>query len=446
MAYNPDGVSLAPSYMVDVTRAPYNAVGDDSTDNTAAIQAALDANPRGTIFIPRSNGVGIYRCSGSIYLTTAFGRDFQGAIVSDGATIRWTTPGGASDTDANMSKGLVAYPRTNGPGGDTSGFNGEYGLATIEWINFIGPENGAAVYLANSINFIVGRVKCATNRYGIVNESTINARYENITVKDSKNAGIGFIASNNPNVYYGVVGYPEGMYNDGYSIDGITCTGDVVGSAAAIIDYGSFSERNRSIKNLSVQGNNLRTGVQYGYLGRGVLPGFKNIWGENIRTLVRIISSNANEGGGATTIAGITAAQPSGTMRVDSMPDTHSFGATIDIAYTHNTDIAFQPDCNGVVFVRDILTDATATADVRLTQDGKTFINGGIATTTGSPPIIQNVYGGYIDLAKLAAYSSPTTSSTVGAAGGASALPATPSGYMIVDINGTDRKIPYYDV
>jgi hypothetical protein len=34
--------------------------------------------------------------------------------------------------------------------------------------------------------------------------------------------------------------------------------------------------------------------------------------------------------------------------------------------------------------------------------------------------------------------------STVGAAGGASALPATPTGYITININGTDRKIPYY--
>jgi hypothetical protein len=37
-----------------------------------------------------------------------------------------------------------------------------------------------------------------------------------------------------------------------------------------------------------------------------------------------------------------------------------------------------------------------------------------------------------------------TTASTVGAAGGASALPATPSGYLIVNIAGTQFKIPYY--
>ena len=37
-----------------------------------------------------------------------------------------------------------------------------------------------------------------------------------------------------------------------------------------------------------------------------------------------------------------------------------------------------------------------------------------------------------------------TTSSTVGAAGGASALPATPTGYILMDIGGTEYKIPYY--
>lgn len=33
---------------------------------------------------------------------------------------------------------------------------------------------------------------------------------------------------------------------------------------------------------------------------------------------------------------------------------------------------------------------------------------------------------------------------TVGAAGGASALPATPSGYLLIQVNGTNFKVPYY--
>jgi hypothetical protein len=38
------------------------------------------------------------------------------------------------------------------------------------------------------------------------------------------------------------------------------------------------------------------------------------------------------------------------------------------------------------------------------------------------------------------------SASTVGAAGGASALPATPSGYILIKVNGTDFKVPYYAV
>lgn len=38
-----------------------------------------------------------------------------------------------------------------------------------------------------------------------------------------------------------------------------------------------------------------------------------------------------------------------------------------------------------------------------------------------------------------------TTQTTVGAAGGASALPATPRGYVIINVAGTDRVLPFYD-
>ena len=39
-----------------------------------------------------------------------------------------------------------------------------------------------------------------------------------------------------------------------------------------------------------------------------------------------------------------------------------------------------------------------------------------------------------------------TTQTTVGGAGAASALPATPSGYFTVTIDGTDYVVPYYTV
>lgn len=42
--------------------------------------------------------------------------------------------------------------------------------------------------------------------------------------------------------------------------------------------------------------------------------------------------------------------------------------------------------------------------------------------------------------------SGATTQATVGSAGGAAALPATPTGYLVLNIGGTDRAIPYFDV
>lgn len=41
---------------------------------------------------------------------------------------------------------------------------------------------------------------------------------------------------------------------------------------------------------------------------------------------------------------------------------------------------------------------------------------------------------------------SPVTQTTVGAAGGASALPATPTGYLQLMIGNTQFVIPYYAV
>jgi hypothetical protein len=49
-----------------------------------------------------------------------------------------------------------------------------------------------------------------------------------------------------------------------------------------------------------------------------------------------------------------------------------------------------------------------------------------------------------VTIVKLINLSSHTTSASA-TAGGASALPATPSGYVTVQVNGSNKKIPYYD-
>lgn len=59
---------------------------------------------------------------------------------------------------------------------------------------------------------------------------------------------------------------------------------------------------------------------------------------------------------------------------------------------------------------------------------------------TPSPILARPIVLGDLTLA------SPTTQTTVGAAGGASALPATPTGYVTLMIGNTPFVIPYYAV
>lgn len=71
-----------------------------------------------------------------------------------------------------------------------------------------------------------------------------------------------------------------------------------------------------------------------------------------------------------------------------------------------------------------------------------TFTSG--ETASGNPKITASA--GSIDIGSSVVLTSQTVGSTVGAAGGASALPATPLGYLTTSINGTACKIPYYTV
>jgi len=76
-------------------------------------------------------------------------------------------------------------------------------------------------------------------------------------------------------------------------------------------------------------------------------------------------------------------------------------------------------------------------------NDGVSFGNG-INITAGSSVIAASVTFSGSGTPFLFTGSSQTAS-TVGAAGGASALPATPLGYLKATIGGTDVKFPYYN-
>lgn len=378
---------------VDVTSAPYNAKGDDSTDNCTALQAAFDANPTKTIFFP----AGIYRSSCPLILTNASGKAFSGNILCDaGSTIKFTTTGNTTDTNANMQNGLVSYPKTNGAGGDTSGWGDGNRLAfgcTVD-----GPANGAGIRLANGIGWTWAYGHTKNNRYGIAAESSINSRIINSSGFASKNAGIGYLTSFNANIYYGS-SPTSTFWNDNYIIEGYAyADGATNGTLAAIEDHGSKAWTPRRVSNVSVQGKTGATGVQYGYVGRSVFPTFQNFITEAVPFGIgRIISSNSAEGGAATLLPGVTAAQPSGTYRVDSMPDGFCQGGTFEGMYTSGASIAFQPDCNGTISVGPGFNNG-ATTDLKTVQGSKKVLYKGIIRADGNPAVLVNSFGGFVDV------------------------------------------------
>ncbi|MDI3196005.1 glycosyl hydrolase family 28-related protein [Pseudarthrobacter sp. AL07] len=76
-----------------------------------------------------------------------------------------------------------------------------------------------------------------------------------------------------------------------------------------------------------------------------------------------------------------------------------------------------------------VFQPALAGSTIRETSTGKLYMQ--TATPSGTTW-------------KVAAQNGLTTATKAPAAGAAAALPATPAGYVIVTINGTDRQVPYY--
>ena len=66
-------------------------------------------------------------------------------------------------------------------------------------------------------------------------------------------------------------------------------------------------------------------------------------------------------------------------------------------------------------------------------DEGRYFFNYDTFNSLNWPQFATGIYGGQC-----------TISLVVGAAGGASSLPATPSSYIIIKINGTQFVIPAY--
>lgn len=142
------------------------------------------------------------------------------------------------------------------------------------------------------------------------------------------------------------------------------------------------------------------------------------------------------------TLTSPTLSSPTITGTVTATSATTNVGA-LNSVLGGATVLQTGNDANGSIELGKI--DGTATTpfidfhanatpldyDVRLIASA-----GGVTAGLGT----LTVNAGNFNLAGL------NTTTTVGAAGGASALPATPLGYLRIQINGTNVRIPYYNV
>ena len=307
-------------------RVPLKAWGVN-TSNSAALnatnlQAALDANPTGNFDLPSSATP--YQVLGPIYLSDSTGRNFSGTFNAQGATINWTNSGAAVDTEVNMQKGFVARPKTLTIFSDTTGML----QATFNGGTFTGPTHGVAIYMANSQGCGFNSIITKNNRYGVVMEVCIKQSFWACLFAEYTNAGVGLLMlSDTSKVYYGVSssnvpnGNPAFSYwNDSPKFDSCGFVTSVVGSMAHILDHGSQAENVRVMIGCYIYSAN--NGVApYGIICRQGNWDIISSWSERVNSFVRILSSNAAEGGAGTALTWVTGAEPSGTYTLANFPD-----------------------------------------------------------------------------------------------------------------------------
>lgn len=157
----------------------------------------------------------------------------------------------------------------------------------------------------------------------------------------------------------------------------------------------------------------------------------------------RITSAQVTTGGTTTNLIGVSLEGAIGTMVVSTRFD--QFAANRDVianALSSRNVIAF---CSGTGAQRQVsYTDANGATSTNVYIDtfGSTSNNGYEARAVRHS--FRKVDGTeYLRVADKVQFMNHTTANSA-TAGGATALPATPTGYVLLNVNGTDRYFAYY--
>lgn len=274
-----------------------------------------------------------------------------------------------------MARGFQVLPLSYTNGNDVTGMRN----VEVRGLTINCPTNGAGFYLANSQRCSFIKNTFSGGRYSLAMECCINTVIERNTFMEYKNAGVGLImSSDTTRVCYNNAASPGNSYwNDSPQILGNAFSSSVTGSLAHILDHGSQSERIRNI-----QGNyfysSSNSACQYGYLARNSQPKLDCNWFENINYPVRILNSNAGEGGG--NLPGVTGAQPSGTYPLSGFVDGFSYTGSFNNNYTLRAvnDYELSGITGGPCYIGQNFYQGTTGFVLKSTQSGsQKIIDGG---------------------------------------------------------------------
>lgn len=417
---------------VDVRAYPYNAKGDGVTDDTVAIQTCLNANVGKVIRAPATSGG--YLVTDTLSIPT--GTQFIGDHLTKG--IPSTANGTKILFKPTTPKSLFV------PAGAPSLYRTGNVIAGFYIVGNSVDSSGNSIYVADVYGWNKSRLEFAATgfRSGVRCYGTINNNY-NVQIA---------------NTYIQAI-----LYDGGY------CTTDVWEAGCHFANGVIWCQTNGTNLNIRFEEPVVESFTTYGLnlvkesYGFSIkTPHFEDVPSANVATnaalRVGYDGTTLSNGGPQLVVGG------GGEL---AGRNAGGIGSALDVDYTDGVifgDINVTRFTNGIktstnTQTQQIISKPWTASSVSFTVTDPTKIIGHypVGVITSGTRNAQNAYLAYLTLLGTlniqsgATASTGTTlvlgngnSTTVGAAGGASALPATPLGYLHAYIGTQLIKIPYY--
>ena len=239
-----------------------------------------------------------------------------------------------------------------------------------------------------------------------------------------------------------------GTFSTSLGVTGTLTTADIATTGAHTVTGQSDIDWVQ-IKDNKITTNSTNTNLEFSANGTGVIDvqNAMTTLGQTVTGVLTVDGSaaidNLNINGNtitATSSNGGIVLQPNGTGTVMINGDSASVSGRLDVlSLTVNSDLFMSPGAKISPFNtnQDVIIETNGTGSVVLDQVSIT--DNTITTHVSNADLRLDTDGtGYLDILT-------DTQTTVGSAGGASALPGVPTGYVKIKIGGTLRVMPFWD-